>query len=97
MGFHDRRAEATFSNRSAIGVVIVDGRFANLEFAGLEDFHFDGLVDGAEVAGGGLVPSVECLPPDVDLVSSLEALGLAVEREVVLVLVGDDLRGEGGR
>jgi hypothetical protein len=78
-------------------VLIVNGSFVDLKRGGLEDFGLDGLVDGAEVAGGGVGPGVEGLAPDVDLMSSSEALGLAVVREVVLVFVGDDLGGERGR
>ena len=73
------------------GVLIVDGGFVDFEVAGAEEFGANGLVDGGEVAGGGVGPGVECLSPDVGLVSSSEALGLAVVGEVVLVFVGDDL------
>lgn len=38
------------------------------------------MVRGAEAAGGGTGPGVECLPTDVDVVSSSEALGLALVR-----------------
>ena len=76
------------------GLEIFDGRFVDLKFGSLEHFGFDGLVDGVEVAGGGVGPGVEGLPPDVHVVSSSESLGLAVVRQMVLEFVGDDLRGE---
>ena len=60
------------------GVLIVDGGFVDLNLGGLKNFDFDCLVDGGEVTGGGVGPSVECLPPDVSSVSSSETLGLAV-------------------
>ena len=89
--------EAAFPDGAVAGGLIVDGGFVDLERGGLEGLGADGLIDGAEVAGGGVGPGVEGLPPDVDVVSSPEALGLAVVREVVLVFVGDDLGGERGR
>ena len=90
------KKEASFAGGAVARVQVVDGRLVDLEFRGLENFGLDGLVDGAEMTGGGVGPSVECLSPDVDIVSPLEALGLAVVREVVLVFVGDDLSGERG-
>ena len=89
--------EAAFPNGAVAGVLIVDGGFVDLEVGGLEEFGADGLIDGTEVAGGGVGPGVECLSPDVGSVSSSEALGLAVVGKVVLVFVGDDLGGERGR
>ena len=88
--------QAAFLDGATTGVLIVDGGFIDLKFSGLEKFGFDGPVDGSEVAGGGVGPGVECLPPDVSSVSSSEALELAVVGKVVLVFVGDDLGGEGG-
>ena len=78
------------------GFEILDGRFIDLEFGGFEHLGLDGLVDGFQVAGGGVGPGVEGLPPDVRFMSSSETLGLAVVREVVRELVGDDLCGERG-
>lgn len=78
------------------GIEVVDGCFVGLKCFGLEDFLADGLDDGGEVAGGGVGPGVEGLPPDVDVVPSSETLGLAVVGKVVLVFVADDLGGEGG-
>lgn len=75
---------------------ILDRRFIDLKLAGFENLGLDGLVDGFEVPGGGVGPSVEGLPPDVGLISSSEALGLAVMREVVGKFVDDDLCGERG-
>jgi len=98
-GARDRIAvgpQAALSNRTVAGVLAVDGGFVDLKPGGLEDFGADGAADGGEVAGGGVGPGVECLPPDVDVVSSSEALGLAVVGKVVVVFVGDDLGGQGG-
>jgi hypothetical protein len=78
------------------GNEVVNGSFIDLECICLEDFLADGLDDGGEVAGGGVGPGVEGLPPDVDVVPSSETLGLAVVGKVVLVFVADDLGGEGG-
>ena len=88
--------EAAFAGGAVAGVEVVDGCFVDLEFAGLEDFLADGPVDGGEVAGGGVGPGVEGLPPDVDVVPSSEALGLPVVWKVVLVFIGDDLGSERG-
>ena len=97
-GARDRIAvdpQAALSNRTMAGGLIVDWGLVDLKFFGLEDFGADGAADGGEVPGGGVGPGVECLPPDVDVVSSSEALGLAVVGKVVLVFVGDDLGGQG--
>ncbi len=90
------RPEVSSAGRAVAGNEVVDWGFVDLEFLGLEDFLADGLADGNEVAGGGGGPGVEGLPPDVDVVPSSEALGLAVVGKVVLVFVGDDLGGERG-
>ena len=78
------------------GILLVDGSLVDLKLFGLEDFGADGAADGGEVPGGGVGPGVECLPPDVDVVPSSEALRLPVVGKVVLVFVGDDLRRERG-
>ena len=72
-------------------VLIVDGGFVDLKLGGLENLGTDDLIDGGEVAAGGVSPGVECLPPDVGSVSLSEALELAVVGKVVLVFVGDDM------
>ena len=56
--------QAAFPDGAVTGVLIVDGGFVDLKVGGLEDFGTDGLVDGGEVAGGGVGPGVEGLPPD---------------------------------
>ncbi len=89
--------EAAFAQGAVAGGLIVDGGLVDFELGGLEKFGADGLIDRTEVAGGGVGLGVDCLRPDVDLVSSSKALGLAVVREVVLVFFGDDLGGEGRR
>jgi hypothetical protein len=78
------------------GIEIFDRGFVDLEFRGCENLGLDRLADRVEVAGGGVGPGVECLPPDVHVMSSSETLGLAVVREVVGEFVGDDLGGERG-
>lgn len=59
--------EAAFPEGAVAGILIVDGGFVDLELVG--------LVDGIWMAGSGVDTDVECLPPDVDVVSSSEALG----------------------
>ena len=88
--------EVTGARFSMARIEIVDGRFVDLKFGGVEEFDFDGGSDGGEVAGGGMVPAVECLAADVHIASSPEALGLAVMGNVVLEFVGEDQRGERG-
>ena len=86
--------KTAFAGGAVAGIEIIDGGFVDLKFAGLEDFLADGLIDGGEVPSGGVSPSVEGLPPDVDVVPSSGALGLPVVGKVILILVGDDLGGE---
>ena len=50
--------QSAFLDGATTGVLIVDGGFIDLKFSGLEKFGFDGPVDGSEVAGGGVGPSV---------------------------------------
>ena len=90
------RPKAPFTHGAVAGIMIVDGSFIDLGGVGLEEFGADGLADGAEVPGGGVVPGVEGLAADVDVVPSSETLGLAVVGKVILVFVGDDLGSERG-
>jgi hypothetical protein len=88
--------EASLAGGAVAGSEVVDGCFIDLEFAGAKEFGFDRLVDRGEVPGGGVGSGIEGLAPDVDVVPSSEALGLAVVGKVVLVFVGDDLGGKRG-
>ena len=62
--------ETAFPDGAVAGILIVDRSFVDLELVGLEDPGADGLVDGIWMAGGGVGPGVEALPPDVDLVDA---------------------------